>query len=152
PVTPKDGESGSITGSTNLLPDAVPDPSPPAEYLACHSKLLYAMMPLLFLFSCSLACFSPYLFTYEPYTFTLVGLHLPQGPDLRRHLADQLLIDAFQHDQGVLPLFLDGLYFDFLWKRQENVMRVSKAEFQNIRLCGGLIADAHQFKVDFKAF
>src|ERR1700761_4255794 len=70
--------------------------------------------PYLNLFTSSLTSLLAHHFTNVANTFALVRLGLAEAADLGSNLADELLVDAFERDLGVLPFVLLGGYLQLL--------------------------------------
>jgi len=79
-------------------------------------------------------------------TFTLVWLGLAQTADLRGHLAYQLLVVTFQGDHGILSLLLGSSQLQLLGDLEDDVVRVTQRQVQDIALVGSFETYTYQLQ------
>ena len=92
------------------------------------------------------------MFTDEFDTFAFVRFGLAERADLGANLAEELLVGRFEDDEGVLVAFGLGFDFDFVGKLDEDCVRESEGEFEDLSGCCGTVSDAdelHLFLVSF---
>src|SRR5438105_630684 len=87
-----------------------------AGYFSCHVNCLFLILKKLF--SCSsrgsgFTCLAAKNFFPVFNTFSFVWFRFSYSTNFSRHLPKQLLVSAFQRNNGVLPFFLSGGNFYF---------------------------------------
>src|SRR6516165_6807191 len=91
----------------------------------------------------SLSFLAPDLLAGITDTFALIGLGRVEAANIRRHLADEFLIDAGDRELRLI----DHCYFYLFWNREENWMRKTEAEIEIGSLHGGFESDAFDLEL-----
>ena len=84
-------------------------------------------------------------FAHELDTFAFVGLGLAQAADFGAHLTEELLVAAFEDDQGVLVALALGFHTHFGGKLQIYGVREAQCEFEHVVGSCGAVAHTYEF-------